>query len=82
VLNFALPQVLRNPLFVTAGSVNGKPARGADYLRRNPGGERLRIDIFEFDCSQGFAILTWVKVFHKSTNRRSKATIEKSSEAK
>jgi hypothetical protein len=65
MFDFALSQVLRNPLFVPAGGIDGKPGRNGRYSRSNPREGRVRMRIFENAYSQGFAILTWVKVFHK-----------------
>ena len=65
MLNFALTQVLCNSFFVTAGGVDRKPARGSGYFPANLDHGRFRLDILENASSQGFAILTWVKVFHK-----------------
>jgi len=81
MFDFTLSQVLRNPLFVPAGRIYGKPGRNGRYSRSNLREGRVRMRIFENAYSQGFAILTWVKVFQKSTNRRSKANDEEASDA-
>jgi hypothetical protein len=72
MLNFALTQMLRNAFFVAAGRIERKPARGSDYFRANVGQGRFDLSILENASLQGFAILTWVKVFHKAMNIGSK----------
>jgi hypothetical protein len=71
VFNFALTQVLRDPLFVTTGRIDGKPTGRSGYFRANPKSRSgSQLDIFEIASSQGFAILTWVKYSKKGFKPR------------
>jgi hypothetical protein len=63
VLDLALAQVLRNALLVTAGRIQGKPARRPGNFPGNPRPARSNPHILDRAISQGFAILTWVKYF-------------------
>ncbi len=75
VLNFALTQVLRNPLFVTTGGINRKPAQAPVTFGQSVQGISSRTSS-NICSSQGFAILTWVMVYSKSTNRSPKQQFE------
>jgi hypothetical protein len=57
---------------VTAGGIERKPARGSGYFPANLDHGRQKLDILENASLQGFAILTWVKVFHKAMSICSK----------
>ncbi len=69
MLNRALTQMLRDPLFVPAGRVKRKPSRPTGYLGYLWFNMKARVSAYQWVVPQGFAILTWVKVFHRSFPR-------------
>jgi hypothetical protein len=66
VLNFTLLQMLSDPLFMAAGRVDSEPPRSVSYL--SDSGTNIKIGdlAWMYVALQSFAVLTWVKVIHRS----------------
>src|SRR5579859_7893353 len=71
MLNFALVEVLRDPLFVPTSGIHSKPSRLKGYLGYFRSCGKARIYANRQLVPQSFSILTWVKLFHKAANDKS-----------
>jgi len=78
MLNLPVGEMLGDALFMPASGVNGEPLRERMSLLLMCNRDSLNCGNWGIDIravSQGFAILTWVKVFHMAASRTSKAAV-------